>query len=155
MNASLANRYRSFLARAAELSDLESAVALLGWDQETMMPEKGVVGRAPVAATLAGVLHDKLTAQALADDIDALERETGELGDQGAAQIRELARLHRRAKNLPGDLVRAIAETTSKATATWQQARADKDFPSFVPLLEEMIRLKRSVADAIGYTDEP
>ena len=155
MNASLADRYRSFLARAAELSDLESAVALLGWDQETMMPEKGIVGRAPVAATLAGVLHDKLTAPALADDIAALERETGELGEQGAAQVRELARLQKRAKNLPGDLVRAIAETTSKATATWQQSRADKDFPSFVPLLEEMIRLKRSAADAIGYTDEP
>ena len=155
MNEALATRYRNFLARAAELSDLESAVALLGWDQEVLMPEKGVVGRAPLAATLAGLQHEKLTAPALADDIAALERETKELGEQGAAQVRELGRLHRRAKNVPGDLVRAVAETTSKATAVWQRARADKDFPSFVPLLEEMIRLKRSVADAVGYKDDP
>jgi len=155
MNEALATRYRNFLARAAELSDLESAVALVGWDQETMMPEKGILGRAPLAATLAGVLHEKMTAPALADDIEALEREKGELGEQGAAQVRELARLHRRAKNVPGDLVRAVAETTSKATAVWQRARADKDYPTFAPLLEEMIRLKRSVADAIGFKDDP
>jgi carboxypeptidase Taq len=155
MNEALAARYRNFLARAAELSDLESAVALIGWDQEVLMPEKGVVGRAPVAATLAGLLHEKMTAPALADDLAALERERNELGEQGVAQVRELGRLHRRAKNVPGDLVRAVAETTSKATATWQRARADKDFPSFVPLLEEMIRLKRNVADAIGYQDDP
>jgi carboxypeptidase Taq len=155
MNSSMATRYQQFLVRAAELSDLESAVALVGWDQETMMPEQGVVGRAPLAATLAGLLHERLTAPALAEDLEALERGRSELGEIESAQVRELGRLHRRAKKVPGDLVRKVAETTSNATATWARARADKDFPSFAPLLEEMIRLKRTVADAIGYEDDP
>src|SRR5262249_2026268 len=143
------------LARAAELSDLESAVALVGWDQETMMPDAGVVGRAPLAATLAGLLHERLTAPALAEDLAGLEHGKGGLAAIGCAQVGELIRLHRRAKNVPGDLVRKVAETTSNATAAWVRARADKDFPSFVPLLEDMIRLKREVADAIGYEDDP
>jgi carboxypeptidase Taq len=155
VNDALAKRYRNLLDRAAELADLESASALLSWDQETMMPEEGVGGRASVLATLAGVMHEKFTASSLTEDIAALERENGSLGELEQAQVREMARLHRRLVRIPAPLVKALAETQSKATAVWARARADKDFASFAPLLEEVYRLKREVADAIGFDADP
>ena len=149
------DRYRRIMQRAGELADLESANSLLGWDQETFMPPKGVEGRSQVLATVAGLAHEKLTDPSLDEDLARLTDPAADLDEEQRAQVRELARLRDRAIKVPRDLVRAIAETQSKATAKWAEARAQKDFPSFVPYLEEIFSLKRQMADAIGYRKEP
>ena len=143
------------MERAAELADLESAASLLGWDQETKMPSKGVTGRSRVFATMAGVIHERFTAPQLGDDLAALVSDPDGLDDTERAQVLELNRLHERAARVPGDLVRKVAETQSKTTAVWAEARSNNDFDSFAPLLGEMYNLKRKVADALGYESDP
>jgi len=155
MNRTATDRYRGVMDRAAELADLESAASLLGWDQETKMPSKGVGGRSNVFATMAGVIHEKFTAPQLGEDLAALVSDSDGLGEMEKAQVLELNRLYDRAARVPGDLVRKVAETQSKATAVWAEARSNNDFDSFAPLLEEMYNLKRQVADAIGYESDP
>jgi carboxypeptidase Taq len=139
---------------AGELADLESANSLLGWDQETTMPPRGVAGRSMVASTMAGILHDRLTEPALRDGLRSLNADGDGLGDLERAQIRELFRIHDRAARIPRDLVQALAEHESKATALWAEARTNRDFKSFAPCLEEEYRLKRAVAEAVGYEDD-
>jgi carboxypeptidase Taq len=51
--------------------------------------------------------------------------------------------------------VQALAEHESKSTAVWAAARTNKDFKSFAPCLEEEFRLKRAVADAVGFDEDP
>ncbi len=150
-----AERYRRVLDRAAELADLESAGALLAWDQETFMPKGGAGGRSSVSASLAGFIHEKLTDPVLVEDLETLAADGAGLDDEAAAQVKELKRLQDRARKVPGALVKEMAETQSRATAVWAKARADRDYPAFAPYLERIFGLKREMAEAVGYTEEP
>jgi carboxypeptidase Taq len=151
MSPAATENYRKLMQMAAELADLSSAEALLGWDQETKMPRKGIEGRAQVSATLAGVHHERLTRPEMGEALAALRGNGTALDDEARAQIEDLWWSYTRATKLPGDLVRRLAETRSRATAVWAEARAAKDFPRFAPHLKEIIALSREVAEAYGY----
>jgi Zn-dependent M32 family carboxypeptidase len=52
--------YPRFLLLAREIRDLGAAGALLAWDQEVLLPPKGLAARARHRAALAGVVHEKM-----------------------------------------------------------------------------------------------
>ena len=116
-------RYDRMLELAAELADLGSAAELLGWDQETKMPKKGVNGRAHVSATLAGIYHEKIIAPELRDCLVALRETNGELDPVSRSQVDDLWRTHDRAVRLPASLVKTLAETRARASSIWAEAR--------------------------------
>src|SRR5205814_8641609 len=62
-----------FRSLVAEVVDLSQVAALVGWDQETMMPPKGALFRATQQATLHGVIHERLTDRKIGDLLDKLE----------------------------------------------------------------------------------
>ncbi len=150
-------------ARWADIAALESAMATLGWDQETHMPPRGREGRGRVLAALAGMRHAKLADPALTEAIEAAAAqattetatetagaaaENGEVSDL-AAQVREARRVVRRATAVPEALTRRMAEVESRALAAWQRARAEDDFSLFTDDLEETVELTREAADAL------
>ena len=47
--------------RAAELTHLNSIMALLQWDQEVMLPRGGSGGRADQISALSTIIHQKIT----------------------------------------------------------------------------------------------
>ncbi len=53
---------RELHARLGELTDLHATGALLGWDQQTMMPPAGGEARGNVMATLTTIAHERQTA---------------------------------------------------------------------------------------------
>ena len=95
-----------------EIADLSSAEAVLGWDQETMMPAKGQIARGRALGTLAAVKHAKLTASALQDAVAVCEEEA-EVGSVLEAKAREARRQVDRACKIPTALAKALAEGTS------------------------------------------
>src|SRR5438094_5210619 len=92
-------------AAAAELHDLGHIAELLGWDQETMMPARGVSWRGYQQSTLSGIIHERLTAQKLGDLLarlaDAAAEERSPLSDAERGLIREMRRSRDRAVKLP------------------------------------------------------
>ncbi|MCE7885150.1 MAG: carboxypeptidase M32 [Actinobacteria bacterium ATB1] len=138
----------------AEISDIGTAASLLAWDQETHMPAAGAVGRAPVMATIAGLTHSRLTSPELAEVIEAVEESAGD-DPVLLAQAREARRHHERAVKVPEALARAIAETSSRALMSWQQARAEDDFALFRDDLAEIIRLTVERAEALADGGNP
>ena len=52
-------------------------------------------------------------------------------------------------------MVEELARTAVLGQQAWQEAREKDDFPSFRPLLEKMIELKRQQAEALGYPQCP
>lgn len=136
-----------------ELADLRSVLALLGWDEHVMMPPKGAESRARAGSTLRSIYHARVADPALGDLVDELGSDDS-LDEVRAASVRVLAREHRRAAKVPDDLVRALAEVSTRAFHVWQQAKAASDFAMFQPQLEEVVSLKKQEADAIGWEDE-
>ncbi|MEW6754490.1 MAG: carboxypeptidase M32 [Candidatus Latescibacterota bacterium] len=151
MNGSRA--YEEFLRLAAELADLEHAEALLGWDQEVCMPAPGTPTRAQSAGTLAGIRHERLTAPALVALVERLGEQ--DLDPDAAANVRELARVQRRARRLPRELVVERARTQSLAHQAWVEARRQARFADFAPWLDKIVALRRREAECVGYEGSP
>src|SRR3954454_18005532 len=59
--------------RLLEINDLESAAALLSWDQTTYMPPGGAPARGRQMATLAQLAHEKFTDPAIGKLLDELQ----------------------------------------------------------------------------------
>ena len=145
--------YASYLEHLQEIHALNTALGLLGWDQETYMPPRGLHPRAAARAHLSGLIHDQLAGDGLGGLLDELGALS--LPEIQAASVRESRRDRDRAVKVPRDLVTELAETTTLAQQTWAQARKSDDWPSFAPLLAKVVDLKRREAEAVGYEGEP
>jgi carboxypeptidase Taq len=136
-----------------ELKHLESVGALLGWDEQTMMPPSGAPGRAAVMGTLASIEHERLIDERYGELLETLADEP--LDEDHRAMIEMAKRQRDIAVKLPARLVRELAEASSLSQAAWQEARNADDFLIFRPHLERMLELKAEQAEALGYADEP
>ena len=142
---------------AREIGALKSASGLLGWDQETFMPEKGGNARAESQAVLGTLVHEKMTSDAFWGLID---RASGmSLPPREAALLRELRRDAENARKIPADLAEDLARTASLAQQAWAKARAANDGKGapgdFLPWLKKMVDLKRREAGCLGYAATP
>ena len=148
----MAEAYGEFLKRIREIGQLETTAALLDWDSETYMPENGLSIRAEQLSLLARLAHERLTDPRLGELLAQLE---GQVEDEAArTNIRETRRDYERAVKIPGELVERIARVSTLAKDAWAKARSDSAFEEFSPHLEELLDLRRQVADAIGYEGE-
>lgn len=143
--------YAELCTFSRETATLRSVEYLLGWDQETYMPDGAVDGRAKQRALLAGMLHDRRTSDEMGDLIGACEGDAELLADSAvASDIREFRRDYDLATKLPTELVRELQEVGSRAQVIWRDARAKDDFASFAPTLDTLIGLIRRKAECYG-----
>ena len=120
----------------------------LGWDQETMMARGSAGQRAEETAAMQSVLHARRTDPRLGDWLSAIDDTT--LDPVGQAQMRHIRKSYARALKVPADLAEEIARVTSRAQGQWAEARAAEDVPAFLPVLEEVVRLKRLEGQALA-----
>ena len=140
---------------------LEWAVAILRWDQETCLPEKGVEGRSEQLALLEGIVHERMTSP----DTGRLLSEMGSTpenpkGDEKLPPLerdflKTFRRNYERAVKLPGDFVSAMAREEGLSQAAWLKARRDNDFSAFLPHLSNMIDFSRRKAIYWGFAENP
>ncbi|NRB18610.1 MAG: carboxypeptidase M32 [Rhodobacteraceae bacterium] len=118
----------------------------LGWDQETMMPRGAGPQRGEEMAAIEAVLHARRMDPQVAEWLDMAEAPDA----AGAAQLREIQRSFDRAQKVPVDLAKTLAQVTSQAQGKWAAARADEDVAAFVPVLQEVVALKREEGAALA-----
>src|SRR5215470_14920089 len=100
--------------RVGEIVDLAQVSAVLGWDQETMMPPRGAIFRATQQAAVQGVIHERLTSPRIGELLATLEDPdvAGGLSEVDRAIVRVIRRDFSRATKLPASLVRELALAT-------------------------------------------
>ncbi len=140
--------YIALERRLKRLADLGGAAAVLNWDQAAMMPRGGNAARGEQLAALGGLMHEILTAEATAELIEQARAEP--LDAWQAANLKLIEQRYIRATALPQDLVEARARATNTCEMAWRQARADDDYASLRPHLEEVLRLTREAAGLEG-----
>jgi carboxypeptidase Taq len=137
--------------RDKEIQLLSHTIALLGWDQETCIPEKSVNERAEQISLVEGLIHDRVTSEDTGELFSLLgadERNpAGAPGLSGndAAFIREFYRIYKKRMKLPKELVTEFAKVTSLAQAKWAEARSKSEFGIFAPLLERIVDLTHGI----------
>ncbi|TFH41267.1 MAG: carboxypeptidase M32 [Chrysiogenales bacterium] len=145
-----------FKGEWARISRLEQAIAVLNWDMETFMPEEGVTPRSEQLALLSELAHEWLTSEKMARLIEDSEKEVedDDYFSHDAAMVRAARRIYNKKARLPHELVSRFARTIAKSNSVWIRARADSDFPSFAPILSEIVDLNREQADLLGHEGE-
>lgn len=146
--------YDDFKAKMQKITDVRMATAVLGWDQETYLPEKGAGFRGQQITTLSSIAHELSTEKALGD----LLRELHQRHDLDAVPKRNVdLALEDYEKHLkyPAPFVAALSQATNASYHAWIKARKANDYQLFAPELANMISLKKQEADLLGYTGHP
>lgn len=148
----MTNPYEALAEKARVIGRLEAVEAMLDWDLETYMPRQGLKARAEQLALVAELMHERKTDPDLGTLLGELD---GSVDDPvQATNVRELRRTHERAVKVPAALIGRIARVSTHAREAWTQARADAEFSVFAPHLQELLELKRELADRVGFTGE-
>ena len=145
--------YKTLLARAKEIALVDSAAALLNWDEETFMPRQALPFRAEQLAFFSGWSHRQFTASEVGDWIKACEDHGYAPDSDEAANTREWRRNYDRATKLPSELVEEFNRASTLARDAWTEARKRSEFAHFQPHLEKLLQLSRQMADKWGYDE--
>jgi carboxypeptidase Taq len=131
-----------------EISDLDSAMSLLGWDQQTYMPKGGAEDRGYALSTLARITHLKRTAPEFGTLLEDLQAERSELDpDSDDARLIKVS-MHEFTKRarVPTRWVVENARVTTTAQTIWEKAKEESNFSVFQPHLEKIMELRREYA---------
>ena len=139
------------LERAGTIQDLGAAQALLGWDQETYMPDGAAAARSEQVATISTLVHNIYTSDDVETAISGAESREEWHGDF----LREFTRSRDQAVKLPSTFVGEMSRATSIGQHSWRKAREESDFGLFRDDLERIVDIKRRHADYLGFVENP
>ena len=149
------NTLEEFKALIAELQDLSSTVAVLGWDQQTQMPPGGSVTRANQLSTLSRIIHQLNTSARMGELLDELEPQLGADDSVDGLVMRYVRRDVERRRKLPTEFVAEYTKARAISSKVWEEARAKNDFASFRPHVEKMFEYALRIAEYQGYDEHP
>lgn len=132
----------------SKIYDLKHVEAIISWDEASMMPAGGGEARGRAMSTLSVVIHDLLTDDKLSVWLDQADNES--LDPWQAANVRETRRVVAQATSIPADIVERLGLATARSEQAWRRCRADNDWASMQPLLEEVVELSRARAAALA-----
>lgn len=142
--------YAELKTRFKRIAAIGDAAGVLHWDMAVTMPSGAAPGRAEQLATLKMLSHEALTDPKVAELIDKAKNET--LTGWDKANLREMRRNRAHAAAAPADLVEALSKASSACEMKWREARPANDFAGVKPLLAEVLKLTRELAEAKAAT---
>ncbi|WP_341841255.1 carboxypeptidase M32 [Chitinophaga caseinilytica] len=149
-----ADLYQDYTARMQQIADVRNSVSILGWDQETYLPEKGAEFRGRQITTLSTISHELSTSPALGDLLQELKSRQ-DLDDVQRRNVELSAEDFEKQRKYPSSFVAELSTASNAAYHAWIKSRKEKDFSVFEPLLAKMVELKKKEADILGYTGHP
>jgi carboxypeptidase Taq len=140
-----------------QLEDLERALGILSWDQQTMMPPGGGAARAEQMATLAGIHHERFISPEIGNLLDQLQpfEQNNPPDSVEASVIRVTRRDYEKRKRVPAELATELSRASALAFPVWVEAKKSSDFKLFAPNLEHALALKHQYIDCFEDFDQP
>ncbi len=154
MITAVEKRYEKYQAKMQELADVNYAISVLNWDQETYLPQKGAASRAQQISTLTKISHQLATSEELGDLLHELS-EKSDLNEWERRNVAESLNEYQKKQKYTTDFVVRLSQVTSQCYQSWLKARAASDFSIFSPAFEEMVGLKREECELLGYEEHP
>jgi len=140
-----------------EIHDIESALDLLHWDMQCIMPVAASDQRARQIETMSKLVHSRKTSDRLGELIagSADFADAAGYGSYEAGLVRLARRHYEQDRRVPLDLQGRIAQAQAEGFGIWRDARAASDFSAFLPSLEKQIALAREYIACFDLTDSP
>ena len=143
--------------RLAEVTDLERALSVLGWDMSVWMPPGGVEARGHQLAAVETLAHERFVDERVGELLTELEPYAESLPHDAddACLIRVARRDWDKARRIPTSLKAEFARVGAESYEVWVRAREASDFPLFQPLLERMLDLRLQLIECFAPYDDP
>lgn len=142
-------QFAQLKARLLEINDIESAAALLYWDQVTYMPAGGASARGRQLATLRQIAHQKFTDGAIGQLLEDLRPYEQSLpyDSTEASLIRITRRDYDHATQVPAEFIAQLSRHQSVCYEVWAAAKATQNFSAVQPYLEKTLELSQEYAE--------
>lgn len=149
--------YDDLKQHIAEYNDLLNILNLMKWDMRTQMPSGGASTRGQQLATLSRMAKDHFVSDTTARLLDKAEAEIANEDEDSyrVRSVRQTREYYEIVKRIPSELLGKVAELEPSSEHVWADAKKNADYASFKPYLQQMLDLKREIAEAIGYDDHP
>lgn len=153
--------YQSLFKLSREFHLLASIDQVLGWDQETYMPEGGSAFRGEQIELLSGLIHKARTSKAFTKALGKLvDLDTGNVIADGLEQrqtaaLREWWRDWKRDNALPAKFVKDFSKLISQSLSVWRKAKNESNYHIFAPYLDRIVTMSRQKADYLGWKEHP
>jgi len=151
----LRTKYNQYVEHLQKIQDLNSAIALMHWDNEIYAPPKGAKLRGRQIATLAATIHEWSVDPVLEDLINELYAKREQLDEKEAKNVLRSYEELQKEKKLSTQFVKKLSTAKSEALQAWMKAKKAKDYSIFKPALSNLIDLVREKAELIGYEGHP
>ena len=146
--------YNAYTDRMQKIADVKYSAALLQWDQETYLPEKGASFRGRQLATLTEIAHEWFVDPSLGQLLEDLNSRSDLEASQHRNVQLSLEDFNKQKKFTPA-FIRRLSEASSRSFHSWLQARAANSFALFKNDLQQLVQLKKEEADLAGYEGHP
>lgn len=151
MTETLTSNYEKLMTLTKEIVTFQTAIMLVYWDMETMMPPKGVNLRSQQLAVLSQIAHRLSTKPEIGSLLTEIEKHSDYDGmtDLQKRNMYLIRKHYDEQTKLPEKLVAETAKQQAIAINVWKKAKAAKNYALFKPELEKMLNLKRQAAEIL------
>jgi carboxypeptidase Taq len=136
-----------------EILLIGKSLALLGWDQQVYMPEKGVDSRAEQTCFLSSLLHKKMISDEFFNSLKKLKKKN--LKGDDKIMVEKVYQDVLKSRKIPEEFVEELSKVEALAFSAWQEAKKKKNFKIFQPHLEKLVELKKREANYLGFSGSP
>jgi carboxypeptidase Taq len=144
--------FERVMAKYRELDALNSAIGLMNWDQQLLMPAGGLSARSEHLLRLSRLRHAILTSDEFRTDLDDAKASGA---DQDQAAIRILLAEVEEATKLPLDLIERKSKVTTDAYQTWRKAKQGNNYSLLAPYYKEVFEIAKETAECLTYKNHP
>ena len=148
--------YDQLIQLVVDASLLGSTHQLMSWDQEVLMPPRGVAFRSRQLSQMARLHHEAATNPRIGELLTDCESDSALTADPTSPQavnIREIRYAYDRRTKLPAELVEEESRLASMGQHIWAEARKNNEFAAFQPSLEKIVDLLRRKAECYGWAE--
>jgi len=146
--------YKKFEEKYTKLADVSYAIAVLNWDQETYIPQKGSEKRAQQIATLSGMAHKMATNKKLGKILKKLKKDDS-LSEIEKKNVKLALKDFKISTKFSTEFVMKESKAISTAFQAWIKARKEDNFDIYIPALTEIVKIQREKAEILGYKEHP
>ena len=155
-SGSAAQALEKFRELTRKIKQYEEILGVAYWDMRTGAPRKGIELRSEAMGLSADMFR-----LATSDEMGELLATLAEadvyrtLGEIDRRLVDEMKKDYDRNRKIPPELYREYVVLTSKAESVWEEAKANNDFASFAPYLEQIVDYTRRFIELWGVKDTP
>ncbi|OGO19518.1 MAG: hypothetical protein A2Z14_08315 [Chloroflexi bacterium RBG_16_48_8] len=139
-----------------QIEDLEGALRLMRWDQQTYMPPGAAQTRADQIATISRMVHELQTKEELGQLLENLNSYADQLdyGSDEASIIRYNWREYQKLVKIPAEKMESFTSISTLAYEVWKKARQQGNFSLFQPHLEKLLDIQLEFAEFLNEDSE-